>query len=114
MGGKSRRVCKFKFVEMQNLKYLLLSYLLFQTSLAFSFPGLVPKSYRKGQDMRISASLISSDTVRMPYDFYDKGMCKPVDFSTINYESVTWGEALAEEHWVNSPYSVKLDEDLEP
>jgi hypothetical protein len=91
------------------LMAILLCSILVDDCVAFSFPGLVPKGYDKGSKLRMMASLIMSDKTKLPYDFYDTGICKPEGFDTLNYKTLNWGESLAQEHWVSSPYFVALD-----
>ena len=69
-------------------------------------PGLVPKDFVIGQDLQIMTSTIESKHVHVRYDFYSTiGICPPENYKT---HQVTFGEALAKELWIESPYKIQM------
>ncbi|KAI4465012.1 transmembrane 9 superfamily protein [Holotrichia oblita] len=84
---------------------------IFQTS-QFYVPGMAPVEFRKGQQIDVKAVKMTSVHTQLPYEYYSLPFCLPKNGS-FHYKSENLGEVLRGDRIVNTPYIVKMAEDVQ-
>jgi len=77
---------------------------------AFYLPGVAPKDYKIGEDVKIKVNMLDSTKTQIPLDFYDLPFCRP---SKIKLDAENLGEVLMGERIENSAYEVRMRNDLQ-
>ncbi|GJQ70634.1 hypothetical protein Trydic_g23024 [Trypoxylus dichotomus] len=81
-----------------------------QTS-QFYIPGMAPVEFRKSQQIDVKAVKMTSVHTQLPYEYYSLPFCLPKNGS-FHYKSENLGEVLRGDRIVNTPYEVKMAEDI--
>jgi len=79
-------------------------------SMAFGFylPGVGPREFQVGEEVKIKVNKLDSTKTQIPYDYYDLPFCRP---SSIKLDAENLGEVLMGDRIENSAYEVKMRED---
>ncbi|XKL63496.1 hypothetical protein PGB90_005860 [Kerria lacca] len=86
-------------------------YLLLINSInAFYVPGVAPVEFKNGDPIEVKAVKMTSTHTQLPYDYYSLPFCKPKN--GIVYKSENLGEVLRGDRIVNTPYEVKMIQDV--
>lgn len=78
--------------------------------MGFYIPGVAPVEFLKGDTVEVKAVKMTSSQTQLPYEYYSLQFCRPKN-GTI-YKSENLGEVLRGDRIVNTPYEVKMGEDL--
>lgn len=84
---------------------------IFRTS-QFYVPGMAPVEFKKGQQIDVKAVKMTSVHTQLPYEYYSLPFCLPKNGS-FHYKSENLGEVLRGDRIVNTPYIVKMAEDVQ-
>lgn len=79
--------------------------------LAFYVPGVAPVEFEKGQRIEIKAVKLTSSRTQLPYEYYSLQFCLPKN-GTVVYKSENLGEVLRGDRIVNTPYEVRMAENI--
>lgn len=74
-------------------------------------PGVAPVEFHKGQTIEVKAVKMTSTHTQLPYEYYSLPFCLPKN-GTIVYKSENLGEVLRGDRIVNTPYIIKMAEDI--
>lgn len=80
-------------------------------STQFYVPGMAPVEFKKGQRIDVKAVKMTSIHTQLPYEYYSLPFCLPKNGS-IHYKSENLGEVLRGDRIVNTPYEVRMAEDI--
>lgn len=78
---------------------------------AFYVPGVAPVEFTYGQKIDVKAVKMTSTRTQLPYDYYSLQFCLPKN-GTLIYKSENLGEVLRGDRIVNTPYDVRMAEDI--
>lgn len=78
---------------------------------AFYVPGVAPVEFSKGQRIEIKAVKLTSSRTQLPYEYYSLQFCLPKN-GTVVYKSENLGEVLRGDRIVNTPYEVRMAENI--
>ena len=81
-------------------------------SLQFYIPGMAPVEFKKGQLIDVKAVKMTSVHTQLPYEYYSLPFCLPKNGS-FYYRSENLGEVLRGNRIVNTPYEVRMAEDVQ-
>jgi len=79
---------------------------LFQSSLGFYLPGVVPRDFQIGEEIELKVNKLSSIHTQLPYDYYSLKFCKPSE--GIKPYSENLGEFLRGDRIENSAYEISM------
>lgn len=77
----------------------------------FYVPGVAPVEFRKGQKIDVKAVKMTSTHTQLPYEYYSLQFCLPKN-GTLVYKSENLGEVLRGDRIVNTPYEVRMAENV--
>lgn len=83
----------------------------FSHSHAFYVPGVAPVEFTKGQIIDVKAVKMTSTRTQLPYEYYSLQFCLPKN-GTLSYKSENLGEVLRGDRIVNTPYEVRMAENI--
>lgn len=75
-------------------------------------PGVAPVEFSKGQMIMVKAVKMTSTRTQLPYEYYSLQFCLPKN-GTVVYKSENLGEVLRGDRIVNTPYEVKMAENID-
>lgn len=78
---------------------------------SFYVPGVAPVEFRKGQKIDVKAVKMTSTHTQLPYEYYSLQFCLPKN-GTLVYKSENLGEVLRGDRIVNTPYEVRMAENV--
>ncbi|XP_049963026.1 transmembrane 9 superfamily member 4 [Schistocerca serialis cubense] len=78
---------------------------------AFYIPGVAPVEFKKGSRIDVKAVKMTSTHTQLPYEYYSLDFCRPKN-GTIVYKSENLGEVLRGDRIVNTPYEVRMAENI--
>lgn len=74
---------------------------------------MAPTDFKKGQPIEVKAVKMTSIHTQLPYEYYSLPLCRPKNGSkSIHYKSENLGEVLRGDRIVNTPYDVKMAENV--
>lgn len=74
---------------------------------------MAPTDFKKGQQIEVKAVKMTSIHTQLPYEYYSLPFCLPKSGSnSIHYKSENLGEVLRGDRIVNTPYDVKMAENI--
>ncbi|KAJ6632917.1 Transmembrane 9 superfamily member 4 [Pseudolycoriella hygida] len=82
-----------------------------QSICCFYVPGVAPVEFIKGQKIDVKAVKMTSTRTQLPYEYYSLKFCLPKN-GTLVYKSENLGEVLRGDRIVNTPYDVRMAEDI--
>lgn len=91
--------------------FYLLCFYKHTTTNAFYVPGVAPVEFTKGQPINMKAVKMTSTRTQLPYEYYSLQFCLPKN-GTVIYKSENLGEVLRGDRIVNTPYEVKMAENV--
>lgn len=74
-------------------------------------PGVAPVEFVKGQKIDVKAVKMTSTRTQLPYEYYSLAFCLPKN-GTFVYKSENLGEVLRGDRIVNTPYEVRMAENV--
>lgn len=74
-------------------------------------PGVAPVEFVKGQKIDVKAVKMTSSRTQLPYQYYSLQFCLPKN-GTLIYKSENLGEVLRGDRIVNTPYEVRMAENV--
>lgn len=77
----------------------------------FYVPGVAPVEFKRGDPIEIKAVKITSTRTQLPYEYYSLPFCAPKNGTF--YKSENLGEVLRGDRIVNTPYDVRMAEDID-
>lgn len=77
----------------------------------FYVPGVAPVEFKKGQKIEVKAVKMTSIHTQLPYEYYSLPFCLPKN-GTFDYKSENLGEVLRGDRIVNTPYEVRMAENI--
>ena len=90
-------------------------FLLILVSLSFGecfyVPGVAPVEFSMGQKIDVKAVKMTSSRTQLPYQYYSLQFCLPKN-GTLIYKSENLGEVLRGDRIVNTPYEVRMAENI--
>lgn len=75
-------------------------------------PGVAPHEFSEGQNIEIKAVKMTSTRTQLPYEYYSLQFCLPKN-GTFVYKSENLGEVLRGDRVVNTPYELRLLENVD-
>ncbi|KAK7100214.1 transmembrane 9 superfamily member 4-like [Littorina saxatilis] len=87
-----------------------LGVVLLNSALAFYVPGVAPVEFHKGDTVEVKAVKLTSTKTQLPYEYYSLPFCQPDE--GIIYKTENLGEVLRGDRIVNTPYKVKMAENV--
>lgn len=84
---------------------------IYQHVYTFYVPGVAPVEFIMGQPINVKAVKMTSTRTQLPYEYYSLQFCLPKN-GTIFYKSENLGEVLRGDRIVNTPYEVKMAENV--
>ena len=84
--------------------------MLVQHVVAYILPGMTPTDYEKNEEVDLKVNKLTSVHTQLPYDYYSLKFCKPNDGIKPYAENL--GELLSGDRIENSPYELKMLEDI--
>lgn len=78
---------------------------------AFYVPGVAPVEFASGQPVSVQAIKMTSTQTLLPFEYYHLPFCKPDD-DQLNYKSENLGEVLRGDRIVNTPYVLKMKQNV--
>uniref|UniRef100_A0A1B6ETI8 Transmembrane 9 superfamily member n=1 Tax=Cuerna arida TaxID=1464854 RepID=A0A1B6ETI8_9HEMI len=97
--------------EMTIVRVFLLLTLSSRLSLSFYIPGVAPVEFKKGDRIEVRAVKMTSTQTQLPYEYYSLPFCPPKN-RTYKYKSENLGEVLRGDRIVNTPYEVRMAQDV--
>jgi transmembrane 9 superfamily protein 2/4 len=79
--------------------------LLTQTQ-AFYLPGVAPRDYKQGEEVKVKVVQLSSTKTQLPYEYYLLDFCKPEADPSVQAENL--GEVLQGHRILLSPYKMSM------
>lgn len=74
---------------------------------------MAPTDFKKGDTIEVKAVKMTSIHTQLPYEYYSLPFCLPKNGSnSIHYKSENLGEVLRGDRIVNTPYDVRMAENL--
>ena len=73
---------------------------------AFYLPGVAPRDYKQGEEVKVKVVQLSSTKTQLPYEYYLLDFCKPADDPSVQAENL--GEVLQGHRILLSPYKVRF------
>lgn len=107
---KWRKLIVFICISVFQL-FLFLLFCVYKNVNTFIVPGVAPNAYEKGQSINIKAVKMLSTRTQLPYEYYSLQFCLPKN-GTVVYKSENLGEVLRGDRIVNTPYDVKMAENI--
>lgn len=101
-----------KLLQNMNPILLILFIQIFKISHQFYIPGVAPVEFRKGQKIDVKAVKMTSVHTQLPYEYYSLPFCLPKN-GTLIYKSENLGEVLRGDRIVNTPYEVRMAENID-
>jgi len=89
----------------------ILSVLSIKFTSCFYIPGVAPVEFKKGDRIEVRAVKMTSTQTQLPFEYYSLPFCPPKN-RTYNYKSENLGEVLRGDRIVNTPYEVRMAEDV--
>lgn len=80
-------------------------------SVQFYVPGMAPVEFKRGDPIDVKAVKMTSVHTQLPYEYYSLPFCEPSK-GEIHYKSENLGEVLRGDRIVNTPYEVRMGEDI--
>lgn len=77
----------------------------------FYVPGVAPVEFTRGQKIDVKAVKMTSTHTQLPYEYYSLQLCLPKN-GTLLYKSENLGEVLRGDRIVNTPYEVRMAENV--
>lgn len=77
---------------------------------SFYLPGVAPHEFQNGDDVEIKAVKLTSVLKPLPYDYYHLPFCRP---EKLKRSSENLGEVLRGDRIVNTPYKLKMNENVQ-
>lgn len=74
-------------------------------------PGVAPVEFSMGQKIDVKAVKMTSSRTQLPYQYYSLQFCLPKN-GTLIYKSENLGEVLRGDRIVNTPYEVRMAENI--
>lgn len=74
-------------------------------------PGVAPVEFTAGQEINVRAVKMTSTRTQLPYEYYSLQFCLPKN-GTVWYKSENLGEVLRGDRIVNTPYEVKMAQNI--
>ena len=78
----------------------------------FYVPGVAPVEFVKRQSIQVKAVKMTSTRTQLPFEYYSLQFCLPKN-GTVVYKSENLGEVLRGDRIVNTPYEVKMAENVD-
>eukprot|EP00587_Corethron_hystrix_P002218 CAMPEP_0113307924 /NCGR_PEP_ID=MMETSP0010_2-20120614/6573_1 /TAXON_ID=216773 ORGANISM="Corethron hystrix, Strain 308" /NCGR_SAMPLE_ID=MMETSP0010_2 /ASSEMBLY_ACC=CAM_ASM_000155 /LENGTH=565 /DNA_ID=CAMNT_0000162873 /DNA_START=59 /DNA_END=1753 /DNA_ORIENTATION=+ /assembly_acc=CAM_ASM_000155 len=72
-------------------------------------PGMTPKSFSKGEQVKLKVNSMSSIKTLLPVNYFSAPFCRPNSGIKTDHENL--GEFLSGDRIINSPYVLKMNED---
>lgn len=72
---------------------------------------MAPVEFTKGQIIDVKAVKMTSTRTQLPYEYYSLQFCLPKN-GTLSYKSENLGEVLRGDRIVNTPYEVRMAENI--
>merc|ERR1719445_2907377 len=85
---------------------LLLS-LIAQRAFGFYLPGVAPREFEVGEEIKLKVNKLDSTKTQIPYDYYDLPFCQP---ENIKRDAENLGEVITGERIENSAYQINMRE----
>ncbi|KAG4079848.1 hypothetical protein HA402_014979 [Bradysia odoriphaga] len=82
-----------------------------QSIYCFYVPGVAPVEFVRGQKIDVKAVKMTSTRTQLPYEYYSLKFCLPKN-GTLVYKSENLGEVLRGDRIVNTPYDVRMAENI--
>lgn len=74
---------------------------------------MAPTDFKKGDPIEVKAVKMTSIHTQLPYEYYSLRFCLPKGgLAAIHYKSENLGEVLRGDRIVNTPYVVKMAEEI--
>lgn len=73
---------------------------------AFYLPGVAPRDYKQGEEVKVKVVQLSSTKTQLPYEYYLLDFCKPADDPSVQAENL--GEVLQGHRILLSPYKMAM------
>ncbi|XP_050338391.1 transmembrane 9 superfamily member 4 isoform X1 [Bactrocera neohumeralis] len=103
------------FNAHMRCKFTLVRLLMILISLSFGegfyVPGVAPVEFSMGQKIDVKAVKMTSSRTQLPYQYYSLQFCLPKN-GTLIYKSENLGEVLRGDRIVNTPYDVRMAENI--
>lgn len=77
---------------------------------AFYVPGVAPVEFKRGDSIDVKAVKMTSTHTQLPYEYYSLPFCEPKNGTF--YKSENLGEVLRGDRIVNTPYEVRMAENV--
>lgn len=90
---------------------IIVLFILLQYGNCFYVPGVAPVEFIKGQKIDVKAVKMTSTHTQLPYEYYSLEFCLPKN-GTLVYKSENLGEVLRGDRIVNTPYEVRMNENV--
>lgn len=100
----------FQDESLQLLLGLVISLFVANTN-GFYVPGVAPVEFTKHQKIDVKAVKMTSTHTQLPYEYYSLQFCLPKN-GTLVYKSENLGEVLRGDRIVNTPYEVRMAENI--
>jgi len=84
--------------------------LLMSMASGFYLPGVVPREFQVGEEVKVKVNKLDSTKTQIPFDYYDLPFCRPL---SIKLDAENLGEVLMGERIENSAYEVQMRTDKE-
>lgn len=97
---------------MKVIQILGIILLLVHTARSFYVPGVAPVEFIKGQKINVKAVKMTSTHTQLPYEYYSLQFCLPKN-GTFEYKSENLGEVLRGDRIVNTPYEIRMLENVD-
>lgn len=104
-------IMPFPFRLFQTQILLCLISTICPATLGFYVPGVAPVEFTKGQIIDVKAVKMTSTRTQLPYEYYSLQFCLPKN-GTLSYKSENLGEVLRGDRIVNTPYEVRMAENI--
>jgi len=82
--------------------------LLMSMASGFYLPGVVPREFQVGEEVKVKVNKLDSTKTQIPFDYYDLPFCRPL---SIKLDAENLGEVLMGERIENSAYEVQMRAD---
>jgi transmembrane 9 superfamily protein 2/4 len=91
-------------------RVLVLLALSLSTSCAFYLPGVAPRDYNPGEDMRVKVEALTSVKTQLPYEYYVLPFCHE-GVNLKEQDALNLGEVLRGSRIYETPYDFKMKDD---
>jgi len=82
--------------------------LLVSMACGFYLPGVAPREFQVGEEVKIKVNKLDSTKTQIPFDYYDMPFCRPTE---IKLDAENLGEVLMGDRIENSAYEVHMRND---